>query len=441
MNHTNKLPLEGVVVIDLGQVYQGPYAGFLMAQAGATVIKVEPPNGEPVRHRARISKGNAVPFAMLNANKRNISLNLKSPEGVTVLKELAAKADVLIENYAPGVLDRLGVGYSVLSAINPRLIYGSATGYGLSGPNRDNLAMDLTVQAVSGIMSVTGFADGPPVKAGPAITDFISGVHLYAGILTALYDREKSGRGRLVEIAMVETVYPAMASNLADVFNRKAAAPRTGNRHGGLAEAPYNVYPASDGYVAIISVNESHWIGLARAMGRPELAEDPRLKTVLDRLKHIDLTDQIVSEWSSQLTRNEIAEICRAHRVPCAAVRDLLEVTEDNHLHARGMLREIEHPEYGDILVHRSPLVLHDTAAPEYIPSARLGRAQRRDTLGISRSVCRRDRRVAPVRRHFAGVTASTPCQTRTSFRIRRRHASRISKPANSKKERHGQTV
>ena len=373
MNSTNKLPLEGVVVIDLGQVYQGPYAGFLMAQAGATVIKVEPPNGEPVRHRARISKGNAVPFAMLNANKRNISLNLKSPEGVTVLKELAAKADVLIENYAPGVLDRLGAGYSVLSAINPRLVYGSATGYGLSGPDRDNLAMDLTVQAVSGIMSVTGFADGPPVKAGPAITDFISGVHLYAGILTALYDREKSGRGRLVEIAMVETVYPAMASNLADVFNRKAAAPRTGNRHGGLAEAPYNVYPASDGYVAIISVNESHWAGLARAMGRPELAEDPRLKTVLDRLKHIDLTDQVVSEWSSQLTRNEIVEICRAHRVPCASVRDLLEVTEDRHLHARGMLREIEHPEYGGILVHRSPLVLHDTATPEYIPSARLG--------------------------------------------------------------------
>jgi CoA:oxalate CoA-transferase len=373
LNNNKKLPLEGVVVIDLGQVYQGPYAGFLMAQAGAAVIKVEPPNGEPVRHRARISKGNAVPFAMLNANKRNISLNLKSSEGVKVLKELAAKADVLIENYAPGVLDRLGVGYSVLSAINPRLIYGSATGYGLSGPDRDNLAMDLTVQAVSGIMSVTGFADGPPVKAGPAITDFISGVHLYAGILTALYDREKTGRGRLVEIAMVETIYPAMASNLADVFNRKAAAPRTGNRHGGLAEAPYNVYPASDGYVAIISVNESHWAGLVRAMGRQDLAEDPRFKTVLDRLKHIDLTDRIVSDWSSQLARHEITELCRANRVPCAAVRDLLEVTEDSHLRARGMLREIEHPEYGDILVHRSPLVLHDAATPEYIPSARLG--------------------------------------------------------------------
>jgi crotonobetainyl-CoA:carnitine CoA-transferase CaiB-like acyl-CoA transferase len=366
-------PLAGLIVLDLGQVYQGPYAGFLMAQAGATVIKVEPPKGEPVRHRARISKGNAVPFAMLNANKRNISLNLKSPQGIEILKGLAAKADVLIENYAPGVLDRLGVGYETLNALNPRLIYGSATGYGLSGPDRDNLAMDLTIQAASGVMSVTGFPDGPPVKAGPAITDFISGVHLYAGLMTALYSRERTGKGQLVEIAMVESVYPALASNLADVFNNKAPAPRTGNRHGGLAEAPYNVYEASDGYVAIISVNESHWVGLARAMGRAELLDDPRFKTVLDRLKNIDLTDEIVTQWTSRLKRDEIVEACRQYKVPCAAVRNLLEVTQDRHLHARAMLREIEHPEYGDILVHRSPLVLHGADTPDYVPSARLG--------------------------------------------------------------------
>lgn len=360
-------------MLDLGQVYQGPYASFLMAQAGATVIKIEPPKGEPVRHRALISKGNAVPFAMLNANKRNISLNLKSPEGIEILKGLAAKADVLMENYAPGVLDRLGVGYETLSAINPRLIYASASGYGLSGPNRDNLAMDLTIQAATGIMSVTGFPDGPPVKAGPAITDFLSGVHLFAGVLTALYGREKTGKGQLVEIAMVEAVYPSLASNLADVFNNKAPAPRTGNRHGGMAEAPYNVYPASDGYVAIISVNEAHWVGLARAMGRPELLEDARFLTVRDRLKHIDLTDEIVSNWSSGLTRDAIVETCRQFKVPCAAVRDLLEVTQDKHLQARGMIREIDHPEYGDILVHRSPLVLHDADTPDYVPSARLG--------------------------------------------------------------------
>ena len=408
MNQPRKLPLEGVVVIDLGQVYQGPYAGFLMAQAGATVIKVEPPNGEPVRHRARISKGNAVPFAMLNANKRNISLNLKSPEGAKVLKELAAKADVLIENYAPGVLDRLGVGYSVLSAINPRLIYGSATGYGLSGPNRDNLAMDLTVQAVSGIMSVTGFADGPPVKAGPAITDFISGVHLYAGILTALYDREKSGRGRLVEIAMVETVYPAMASNLADVFNRKAAAPRTGNRHGGLAEAPYNVYPASDGYVAIISVNESHWTGLTRAMGRPELAEDPRFKTVLDRLKHIDLTDQIVSEWSSRADAQRDRR--GVPRQPRAVFRGARPAGGNGR---RAPSRARHAPRDRASRVRRHPGSSQPAGAPRYRDAGIHSvcapwSAQRRDSLGISRIVRRRDRRAAPIRRHCAGVTSGS---------------------------------
>ncbi|MEC9435331.1 MAG: CoA transferase [Pseudomonadota bacterium] len=366
-------PLAGVTVLDLGQVYQGPYAGFLLAQAGATVIKIEPPKGEPVRHRARISKGNAVPFAMLNANKRNVSLDLKTGEGVALLRALAAKADVLLENYAPGVLDRLGAGYETLREINPGLIYASASGYGLSGPDRDKLAMDLTIQAASGIMSVTGFPDGPPVKAGPAITDFISGVHLYAGIVTALYDRKTTGKGRLVEIAMVETVYPAMASNLADVFNSQAPAPRTGNRHGGLAEAPYNVYPASDGHVAIISVNENHWSGLTRAMGRPELDDDPRFATVRDRLRNIDECDRLVGEWTATLPRAEIVARCRAEKTPCAAVRNLLEVTRDPHLHARGMLREIAHPEYGDILVHGSPLRLHDAPAPDYVPSARLG--------------------------------------------------------------------
>lgn len=373
MKHEKDLPLKDVVVLDLGQVYQAPYAGFLLAQAGATVIKVEPPHGEPIRHRALISKGNAIPFAMLNANKRNLSLNLKSPEGVEILKNLVTKADVLIENYAPGVMERLGVGYDVLSEINPRLIYGSATGYGLTGPDRDNQAMDLTIQAVSGIMSVTGFADGPPVKTGPALTDFLSGMHLLSGVLTALYQREKTGKGQLVEIAMVETVYPAMASNLAAVFNHNAAAPRTGNRHGGLAEAPYNVYRTTDGFVSIISVNEAHWIGLTKAMGRPELVDMEGYRNVRERVANIDEVDRVVEAWTSGMTREQVVSACRAHRVPCAPVRDLLEVTQDAHLHERGMLREVEHPEYGRILVHRSPMNLHGAASPDYEVSARLG--------------------------------------------------------------------
>ena len=235
------LPLDGVTVIDLGQVYQGPYCTLLMAKAGANVITVEPLIGEPIRHRVHVSQGAAIPFAMLNANKKAMTLNLKSPRGIEILKDLVRQGDVLLENYAPGVMDKLGVGWSVLSEINPRLIYASGSGYGLTGPDRNNLAMDVTVQAASGMMSVTGFPDGPPVKCGPAVVDFLSGIHLYGGIMTALYERTFTGKGRLVEVAMQETVYPTLASNLAFVYDKGIAPPRTGNRHGGLSSAPYNV--------------------------------------------------------------------------------------------------------------------------------------------------------------------------------------------------------
>src|SRR5580704_13320166 len=280
MTQTRPPPLTGVVVLDLGQVYQGPYAGFLMAKAGATVIKVEPPRGEPLRVREAVGGGASLPLAMLNSNKRAITLNLKSPKGVELMKALARKGDILLENFAPGVMDRLGVGAEVLMGENPRLIYASATGYGLSGPERDNLAMDITIQAASGAISVTGFPDGPPVKAGPAIADFLSGAHLYAAIVTALFERERTGKGRLVEVAMVETIFPTLASNLGMVHNNPdRPLGRTGNRHGGLAVSPYNVYACRDGWFAIICNNDDHWRNLLAAMGRGELAEGARFGT------------------------------------------------------------------------------------------------------------------------------------------------------------------
>ena len=264
------MPLAGVTVIDLGQVYQGPYATLLMAKAGADVIKVEPLNGDSTRRRGAPDEGAALPFGMLNANKRSVTLNLKAPRGRELLIELARRGDVLLENFAPGVMDRLGVGWEVLHRANPRLIYASGSGYGLSGPNRDSLAMDLTVQAMSGVMSITGFPDRPPIKAGPALCDFFAGIHLYGGVLTALYEREKTGRGRVVEVSMQESVYASLGSNLGmyhGLGNKNP--PRTGNRHGGLAEAPYNVYPTADGYVAIICNNNRHSDALFDAMERP----------------------------------------------------------------------------------------------------------------------------------------------------------------------------
>jgi crotonobetainyl-CoA:carnitine CoA-transferase CaiB-like acyl-CoA transferase len=366
-------PLAGITVLDLGQIYQGPYATFLMAKAGANVIKIEPPSGEPARNRAKIAKGATLPVAMLNSNKRGLSLNLKSARGRDILKALVPKADILLENFAPGVMDRLGVGYEVLSGINPRLIYASGTGYGLSGPDRDGLAMDLTVQAASGIMSITGEPDGPPLKAGPAIVDFLSGIHLYGAVMTALYERTITGRGRLVEVAMQEAVYPTLASNLGYVYNTQGKTARVGNRHGTMAIAPYNVYPAKDGHVAIITVVEDHWTGLVEAMGREDLKRDPRFQSNQKRVEHMDETDRLVALWTRGLSRYEAAAILRRHGVPCAAVRDLIEVMNDPHMHARGMLEWIEHPELGRIVVPGSPLRFHGADPVPTTPSPRVG--------------------------------------------------------------------
>jgi crotonobetainyl-CoA:carnitine CoA-transferase CaiB-like acyl-CoA transferase len=368
------LPLAGVTVIDLGQIYQGPYATMLMAKAGANVIKVEPPNGEPIRARTKVGRHAALPLAMLNSNKRAVTLDLKAEAGRALLKRMVERADVLLENFAPGVMDRLGVGWEVLHEVNPRLVYASGTGYGLSGPDRDSLAMDLTVQAASGVMSVTGFPDGPPTKAGPAVVDFLGGIHLYAAVLTALYERHFTGRGRLVEVAMQETVYPALASNLGFAYKTGGEVPpRTGNRHGGLATAPYNVYAAKDGHVAVICVVEAHWIALLDAMGRSDLKDDPRFVDNAQRVANMAETDALVQSWTERLTRDEVFAIARRHRVPCAPVRNLIEVMNDKHMHGRGMLEWIDHPEVGRIVVPNSPLRIHGADRVATIPSPRLG--------------------------------------------------------------------
>ena len=374
MSERPNLPLAGVTVVDLGQIYQGPYATLLMAKAGAEVIKVEPLTGEAARLRAKVGKSASLPFAMLNSNKRGITLNLKHPRGRELLKRMAAKADVLLENFTPGVMDHLGVGWTVLSQINPRLVYASGTGYGLDGPDRDNLAMDLTVQAASGVMSITGFADGPPVKAGPAVVDFMSGVHLYAGIVTALYERTITGQGRLVEVAMQEAIYPSLASNLSFLHNSRGdVPPRTGNRHGGLAIAPYNVYAAKDGHIAIITVVEAHWTNLLDAMGRQELKGDPRFAGNAKRVEHMQEVDALIEAWTRTLPRDEAFAITRRHRVPSAPVRDLAEVMHDPHMHARGMLEHIDHPDLGNIVVPGSPLRFHGADRIATTPSPGVG--------------------------------------------------------------------
>jgi CoA:oxalate CoA-transferase len=380
-------PLQGITVVDLGQIYNGPYATFLMATAGARVIKIEPHGGEHLRRRGVVG-GAALPFAMLNANKASITLNLKTERGKALLIDMVTRADVLLENFAPGAMDRLGLGWEKLHVINPRLVYGSGTGFGLSGPKRDYPAMDLTVQAMAGVMSVTGFADRPPVKAGPAICDFITGVHLYGAVVTALYEREKTGVGRLVEVSMQEAIYSSLSSNLGMWWGSNGVAPpRTGNQHGGLAEAPYNVYPTKDGYIAIICVGEQHWKSLIEAMQRPDLRDDPRFANLKKRVEHMVLVDEMVSEFTARFEKQALFELLMRHRVPCAPVRDLDEVVNDPHLHARGALQWQEHPELGRIPVQSSPLRFAGTEQMPLTPSRKLGadnNAIYGDWLGLS---------------------------------------------------------
>jgi crotonobetainyl-CoA:carnitine CoA-transferase CaiB-like acyl-CoA transferase len=381
------LPLEGITVLDLGQIYNGPYASFLLATNGARVIKVEPPSGENMRRRGSVGAGAMLPFAMLNSCKEFVTINLKSDQGKDLLRQLVRKADILIENFAPGVMDRLGVGPERLMAENPRLVYAAGTGYGWTGPYRDKLAMDLTVQAMSGVMACTGFPDRPPVKAGAALCDFFGAVHLYGAAVTALFDVQRTGKGRFVEVAMMEAVFPTLSSPLGlyhALGNQNP--PRTGNRHGGLAEAPYNVYPASDGWVAMFCVSEAHWGGLAAAMGRQDILVDPRFIDLPARVANIDALDEILSAWTKTLTKDELVDECNCNRVPCAPVRELDEVVNDPHLHARGAVQRVVHPDLGEVVLPTGTMRFADAPQLTLEPSRSVGadsEAVFKDLLGI----------------------------------------------------------
>jgi formyl-CoA transferase len=360
-------PLSGIRVLDLTQIYNGPYATFLMAMAGADVIKVEPPGGEHLRRRN--ARGGALyPFKMLNPNKRSISLDLKSKKDQSIFLKLAKTVDIVIENFAPGVVDRLGIGYETIKSIKSDIIYASGSGYGQDGPYRGYQAMDIAVQAMSGVMSATGFAENPPVKAGVALCDFFAGIHLYGGVMTALVKRERTGNGSYVDVSMQESVFPSFASNLGLMFDSdiSEAPKRVGNFHGGLSIAPYGVFPTKDGYTAIICNNDTHWHRLLDAMGKGESKDDERFKTMADRVQNLEDLTKLITSWSKTLTRAKIMTLLNKARVPCGTVNDLDEVVEDENLHARGMIRWIKDAEGRRSLAAASPLHIDGINKVEY---------------------------------------------------------------------------
>lgn len=353
------LPLEGITVLDLGQIYQGPYAGFLLSMAGARVIKIEQTRGEPLRAR-----GDSISYASLNSSKEAITLDLKSDEGKSMFMGLAKKSDVVLVNYAPGVPEKLGIDASSLWEVNPRLVFAHASGFGLSGPDAQQTAMDITVQAHMGPLSVTGHTDQDPVKAGVAFIDFLGGAHLYGAIVTALLDVERTGEGRLVETSMAEAAYHTLCSNLLS-WHQTGTATRTGNKHAALGVAPYDVYQCLDGHVALISVTNKHWRAVLEVIERTDLFEDARFRHNTDRAQNMQDVDDLVKGWTCSRPRSEVAERMSKAGVPIAIVRTVDEVVNDAHLIEREFLQWVTHDTLGDIPLPHSPLRFHGSRLRE----------------------------------------------------------------------------
>lgn len=346
------LPLSGIRVLDLGHVFQGPYATFLMAMAGAEVIKIEPPSGDMSRRRGRDGD---YPFRALNGNKRGMVLNLKTERGRELLKELAKDADVLVENFAPAVMPRLGLGPDVMLKENPKLIYACASGFGRTGPYAEKLALDLTIQAMSGLMSTTGERDGRPLKAGVPVADFMSGAHLYGAITTALFERERTGQGRVVEVSMLESLYATLLPSAGHAYASQTVPSRSGNRHVADSYVPFDTFQASDGWVSVVCATDEHWLNLTEAMGRPDLREDQGLRQLHGRIAAIDELTAEVAKWTAAHTREEISALCERFHVPSAPLRDVLEVLADPHLRARGFLTDVQ-TEAGVVALPNSPM-------------------------------------------------------------------------------------
>ena len=340
--------LKGLRVLDMTQYEAGPSCTQALAWFGADVVKVEPPGrGDPGRG------GDSIPqnyFLQWNSNKRSVAIDLTSAEGRQLLLQMAAHYDVFVENYGPGVVDRLDLGYDVLCEVNPAIIYASVKGFGSTGPYSDRKCFDGVAQAMSGALSITGRADGGPLLPGTTTGDSGTGVQLGMAILAAYIQRLRTGDGQYVEIAMQEamTYYMRTRMAMAPGWNDEPLA-RTGNG----SRAVNNLYPCKgDGandYVMIMAITPKMWINLCSVMGKPELVNDPRFAHGRDRLNNDDALRNEISSWTEHLTKHQVAELLAAEGVPGGPVLDTSELLNDTHLQARGFITTIDHPDRGEV--------------------------------------------------------------------------------------------
>jgi len=341
--------LEGVRILDFTQYLSGPHCTSVLSELGAEIIKIEMPGkGEPERLAMPMTpKRESYQFLSYNRGKKSITLNLKSSKGLEIARKLAGKVDVLVENFAPGGMERLGLSYEEVSKINPRILYASISGFGQTGPRRNDVSYDVVAQAMGGLMSVTGYADGEPLKAGISLGDYMGGYNGVIAILAALYYRTVTGEGQAIDISMQDGIWAMVFPDRADYFDTRIVPKRIGNRLS--SSAPFGAYNARDGYVVICTITDPQWQKVLQAMGREDLSGEPRYATRENRTKNMTEVDGLVQAWCKERTVEEVLAILKKSGVPCSPLPTFDQVAADPQLLSREMIVEVEQPVSGKV--------------------------------------------------------------------------------------------
>jgi len=356
----SKAPLAGIRVLDLTRVLAGPFCAMMLGDMGAEVIKVEEPGkGDDTRSWPPFVEGESTYFMSVNRNKQSVTLNLKAPEGRKIFQALARKSDVLLENFRPGTMDKLGFGYKALARLNPRLVYCSVSGFGESGPEAHRAGYDLVIQAESGVMDLTGFSDGPPVKVGNSVGDLVAGMSAAHGVVLALLARTRTRRGQKVEISMLDVMAALLTYQAGIYFGTGQRPTRRGNAHPSIV--PYEVFRAADAFVVLGVANNSLWIKCCGALGRPELAQDPRFDTEAKRVQSRATLVPLLNEILGTRAAADWVKQFEAVGIPAGLIKSVAEVCESEHLKARGMIVTLPHPRARKVTVMGVPVRLHAT--------------------------------------------------------------------------------
>lgn len=365
-------PLKGIRVLDLTRVLAGPYCTMILGDLGAEVIKVEMPgSGDDSRQFGPYQKGESAYFMSLNRNKQSVTLNLKSDKGKEMLRELVKQVDVLVENFKPGTMKRLGLDYDSLKEINPGLIYAASTGFGQTGPYSERPAYDGVVQAMGGIMSITGQRGGKPTRVGPSIGDISAGMYTAIGVLSALYHRQQTGQGQMVDIAMLDCQVSMLENAIARYAVTHESPQPEGNRHPSIV--PFEPFETADYPLMIAIGNDKIWTKFCKTVGREDLINDERFKTNPLRLQHYDIIRPIIADIIKQKTNKEWQDIFNQADVPNGPINTIDRVVHDEQVKARNMIVEVEHPVAGHLIMPGVPVKLSETPGEIHSPAPVLG--------------------------------------------------------------------